>query len=167
MAAPKRRLPVLNTSGPQPDDEPPRPPWHWVGFGVVLVFAASVPLVWIAELVKRRTLAGLLGTVTDAADVERAMAALPARSRAAVVFVTVGLPALALTAGAYAAGYVVGKFGAGTTAREAGLAGVLAALLATILAWLSAGFSLAPLVSCLLLGGAAWLGGRSGARIKR
>src|SRR3712207_1074469 len=113
MADKKRPLPVLNNGGPDAGDEPPRPPWHWVGFGVVLVFAASVPLVWIAETIKKRVIAGFLGPVTSASDVERAMTALDGRSRAAVVFATVGLPAVALMIGAYAAGFVVGKFGAG------------------------------------------------------
>ena len=170
--AEKRRLPVLNAKAPLggaggPDDEPPRPPWHWVGFGIVLVFAAWLPLAWLAELLKWRVLVGFLGKVQSPAETEAAMRTLGGSARLAVVLATLGLPALAMALGAAAAGYVVGKFGDATTAREAGLSGVGSALLVTILVWVTAGFSLAPLAAVPLLGVAAWLGGRQGARVKR
>ncbi len=167
--AEKRRLPVLNTKPPAGggDDEPPRPPWHWVGFGIVLVFAAWLPLAWLAELVKSKVLVGFLGRVQNPAETEAAMRQLGTSGRLAVVVATLGLPALAMALGAAAAGFVVGKFGPQTTARDAGLAGVGSALLVSILVWITAGFSLAPLAAVPLLGGAAWVGGRQGARAKR
>jgi hypothetical protein len=164
--AEKRKLPVLNRS-PESPDEAPRPPWHWVGFGAVLVFAAWLPLAWIAEGAKRRVIATLIGPVADAAGVEAAMNRLAGSSRIVFVLATLGLPALAMAVGAAAAGYVVGRYGGTTTAREAGLAGVASGLLACALAWTTAGFS-APLVGIvLILGPAAWIGGRRGVEARR
>jgi hypothetical protein len=134
---PKRRLPVLKTPGEEGADEPPRPPWQWVGFGAVAIFVVWTPLAFLAGLVGRR-LAG----------------------SEASVLVNAGLFAASSLLAALAGGYLVGRWGAaGVGVREAGFAGLAAALVATVLAWAQAGLSLGPLVTVVLLVPASALGG--------
>jgi hypothetical protein len=56
VADTKRRLPVLKADGSKNEDDD-RPPWHWVGFGTLLVFGAWLPLAYIASAVEARMLA--------------------------------------------------------------------------------------------------------------
>lgn len=163
--AEKRKLPVLNQRAAEPP-EPERPPWHWVGFGAVLVFAAWLPLAWLAEAFKSRIVLRLLGPVSSEEDVRTAMAALHGSSRVVFAVATIGLPALAMAVGAGAAGYVVGRFGGTTSAREAGLGGVVAGAIACVLAWITAGFQPAVVVVVPVLGGAAWFFGGRGVRAR-
>jgi len=136
----KRRLPVLKTPGEEGADEPPRPPWQWVGFGAVAIFVVWTPLAYLAGLAGRR-LAGL----------------------EASVFVSAGIFALSSVLAALAGGYLVGRWGAaGVGVREAALAGLAAALVACVLAWMQGGLSLGPLVTVVLLVPGAALGGRLG-----
>lgn len=166
--AEKRRLPVLKDSGTGASEanEPPRPPWHWVGFGAVLVFAAWLPLAWFAEALKRRIVATMLGPVESPASVQAAMDQLAPGARVVFTLATMGLPALAMIVGAAAGGWVVGRHGETTTAREAGLAGVLSGLLACVLAWTTAGFHPVLVIIVVLLGPSAWLGGKRGVRAR-
>jgi hypothetical protein len=134
---PKRRLPVLKAPGEEAADEPPRPPWQWVGFGAIAIFVVWTPLAFLAGLAGRRFGGG------DGA-----------------VLVHAGFFALSSVLAALAGGYLVGRWGAaGVGVREAGLAGLAAALVASVLAWVQAGLSLGPLVTVLLLVPAAGLGG--------
>lgn len=166
--AEKRKLPVLNRAVPAGGDaEEPRPPWHWVGFGAVLVFAAWLPLAWLAEALKRRIVVTLLGPVESAADIESGMARLAGGKRVAFAAATVGLPALAMILGAIAAGYVVGRHGGTTKARDAGMAGVMSAVVACVLAWVTAGFSPLLLAIAFVLGPAAWIGGWRGVKARK
>jgi hypothetical protein len=136
----KRRLPVLKTPGEEAADEPPRPPWQWVGFGAVAIFVVWTPLAYLAGLAGRRF-----------AGSDRS------------VLVGAGFFALGSVLAALAGGYLVGRWGAaGVGVREAAFAGLAAALVATVLAWMQAGLSLGPLVTVLLLVPAAALGGRLG-----
>ena len=63
--AEKRRLPVLLSPKSSPSDDgdtgEPRPPWHWVGFGVVIIFAAWLPLSYVGGAVQRSMLASKFG----------------------------------------------------------------------------------------------------------
>ncbi|MFO0671869.1 MAG: hypothetical protein U0235_19975 [Polyangiaceae bacterium] len=140
--AEKRRLPVLNRPPDAPEDEEPRPPWHWVGFGVVLTFAAWLPLAALAEALKGRALLRVLGPVDGPDSAARAMVSLGAGGRVMVVLLTVGLPVVAMAIGAAAAGYVVGRYGGTTRPREAGLAGAASAIVACALAWAASGVDL-------------------------
>lgn len=136
----KRRLPVLKTPGEEGADEPPRPPWQWVGFGAVAIFVVWTPLAYLAGLAGRRFGGG------DGS-----------------VLVSAGFFALSSVLAALAGGFLVGRWGAtGAGVREAALAGLAAALVASVLAWMQAGLSLGPLVTVLLLVPAAALGGRLG-----
>lgn len=140
----KRRLPVLKTPGEESADEPPRPPWQWVGFGAVAIFVVWTPLAYLAGLAGRR-MAGLGSSV----------------------LVSAGLFALSSVLAALAGGYLVGRWGAaGVRVREAALAGLAASLVACVLAWIQAGLSLGPLVTVLLLVPAAALGGRVGLKAR-
>jgi len=128
---PKRRLPLVPSAG-APPDEPPRPPWQWVGFGAAAIFVAWVPLSAAAGAVAARFAAHADGV--DPARLAGAGAAI------------VAAYALALAAGAMAGGYVVGRWGAvGVGVREAALAGLAAASVAVAAAWASSGVAAGPL----------------------
>lgn len=164
MAA-KRRLPVLNTPSPASpsDEEPPRPPWHWAGFGVVAIFGAWLPLAALAEAAKRRLTAAWLGDVASEAEAASAIAALAPGERARLMAAFILLPALALALGAFLGGYVVGRWSERAGAREAAVSGALAGVVSGVLA-LIAGAGPSAFVPVLLAAAFAALGGRTGAR---
>ena len=151
METPKRRLPVLQ-SAPPDDDAPPRRAWQWVVFGALAVFTAWIPL-------------AALGTVSAAAfgrwasPVEES----PEPTFAAEVGATV-IFAVALGIGAALGGLLLGRWGPrGVGVREAALAGLLAALVACAVTWLSFGVSPSSvLLVALVAVPAAALGGRLG-----
>ena len=158
----KRKLPVLNAS-PE-DDQEPRPPWHWVGFGAVLVFASWMPLALLAQSIASRL--SVLPPSDSPAEAASHFWALDPAARAHQI-ATMAIPhALALAMAAFAAGYVVGRFGDRTGTREAAIAGFAAALVAVLLALASAGISWPPFV--VLVWTPAWcaLGGRTGVRAR-
>ena len=41
---------MLKSEGANEDDN--RPPWHWVGFGTLLVFGAWLPLAYVASAIE-------------------------------------------------------------------------------------------------------------------
>jgi len=148
----KRRLPVLQAQGEEPEEA--RPPWHWVGFGAVAIFVAWLPLAWIAEAVGRRLAGDRLARLGE----------LDHHARL-VVYAELAVPqAVALVLAAMAGGFLVTKFGQGTRRRDAAFAGLAVGLLALGLTFAQAGFSIAPLVVPLLAMGAAAAGGAVGAR---
>jgi hypothetical protein len=139
----KRRLPVLSANAAP--SEPPRPPWHWIGFGAVAIFVVWLPLVSVADAISRRLVAG--------------------RAESAWTLFALVVPhAAALVLAAVAGGFLVTRFGAGTRTREAWLAGLAVGLLALGLTWTSAGISLGPLVVPALATAAAAAGGAIGKR---
>ncbi len=182
--AERRRLPVIQSAPPappappasgkgdDPDDEnaiPARPPWHWVGFGTVAIFAAWLPLAYVAQAVVARVLAQRFGTSATAADIGMALGTMPAGERARLMAMLAVPNVAALGLSAFAGGYLVGRFGAGTTGREAASAGAMTAVVALVLA-LGAGTAsgvtalvTALVVVLLCVGSAAW-GGKVGAR---
>jgi hypothetical protein len=133
--ADKRRLPVFQADRPDagPDgDAGPRPPWHWVGFGAVAIFTAWLPLYAVAG-----ALAARLAATPGADDGQHAGAGAT----------IVAMHAVALAAGSFAGGFVVGRWGdQGVGVRHAALAGLAAALAAIGAAWVSSGFSPGSLI---------------------
>ena len=127
---PKRRLPVLKSTGDD-DDAPPRPPWQWVGFGTVAILAVWMPLA-----------AAAVALVGGGARAIEAAAHL-----------------LALGVAALAGGFVVGRWGAaGIGVRQAALSGLAATFLAAVASWTPFGLALAVVaVPMAALGGARGL----------
>jgi len=143
----KRRLPVLKTptEGGGDDEAPERPPWQWVGFGAVAIFAVWLPLAFLAALAATR-----LGGV----------------EASLVLALTVSMSSLALAA--VAGGFLVGRWGtAGVGVREAALAGLSAGLIAAVLAWGGPGAGAGGLVTVVVAVPFAALGGWLGLRRRR
>lgn len=135
---------------PDGSDGPPRPAWQWVGFGALAIVALWVPL------------SGLVGAV--------AAQSLPPTSdgaalgRAALFTSAAYLAELAL--GAFAGGYLIGKWGPpGLGVRQAALAGLAAATVLAAGTWASLGPTIGGVLAILVVSPAmAALGGRTGAR---
>jgi len=134
-------------SGATADEDPPRARWQWVVFGALAIVTTWVPAAAIAGAFVAR-FAVRSGQVLPG-DVLRIE----------------GAYALALTLGAVAGGYVVGRWGAAAAGlREAALSGLVASLAAAGASWVSLGPSPAPAVLPLLIVPAAALGGMLGLR---
>ena len=169
--AERRRLPVVQeprpAEPPEGEDEA-RPPWHWIGFGVVAIFAAWLPLAAAAAALARRAYEGTFGSGAGEAEVARTLAAMTAGERVRFTLSQAVPQAAALALAAFAGGYLVGRFGRGTRPREAAIAGAGTALMATALTIRGLQLGLATLVTVLvtfaLATGFAALGGRSGVR---
>lgn len=169
----KRRLPVVQSprapsGGGDDADDASRPPWHWVGFGVVIIFAAWLPLAYVSGAVQARMFASRFGEGASRDQIELALAAMTSAERASLTLTQAIPGVLALALASFAGGVVVGRFGLGTGVRETARAGALVAIIAMALSLREA--SLASLVSALVLllvatGFAAW-GGRVGASSK-
>jgi hypothetical protein len=174
--AERRRLPVLsNTSPPsQPDDagsddDESRPPWHWVGFGTVAIFAAWLPLAYVAGALSARVMGARFGRDASKDAIDLALSTMTAAERAQLM-ATVALPSvLGLALAAFGGGVVVGRFGSPAVAlrpaRTAAMAGAVTALIASAIAWgglTSASLIAAAVTFAVAVGFAAW-GGRLGA----
>ncbi len=169
MADDKRRLPIVSSPRPEPDsgadEDPPRPPWHWVGFGVVAIFGVWLPLAWISARVVRGYLERRLPGASSPEEISAAFATMSSSERASIVS-TLAVPhVLALALASFVGGYLVGRYGVGTTRREPALAGLFAGIVACALTFGAVGgFSLAPLVVPLVSAPTAYLGGSVGRR---
>lgn len=167
--AEKRRLPVLQPPKSESEDAgEPRPPWHWVGFGVVIIFAAWLPLSYVGGAVQRSMLSSKFGADASAEQVAIATAAMTPGERAQLML-SQALPVVfALALAAFAGGIVVGKFGAGAGPKESARSGAITALIAVAISF--QGFTVASLVSTVVIfvvaTGFAWWGGRAGLRKK-
>jgi hypothetical protein len=169
--ADKRRLPVLQSpKASSSDDESgePRPPWHWVGFGVVIIFATWLPLSYVGGAVQRSMLASKFGADASADQIALATAAMSAGERGRLM-ISQALPVVfALALAAFAGGLVVGKFGAGAGPKESARSGAITALIAVAISF--QGFSAATLVSTVVIfvvaTAFAFWGGRVGVRKK-
>ncbi|MBX3200707.1 MAG: hypothetical protein KF894_21400 [Labilithrix sp.] len=174
----RRRLPVLSNDPPPPpgtgaggsadprDEDETRPPWHWAGFGTVAIFAAWLPLAYVAGAVSARVMAARFGADASREAIDLALAAMSSGERARLM-ATVALPSvLGLALAAFGGGVIVGRFGSGAQpARVAAVSGAMTALVASAIAW--GGFTAATLVAAAVtfgvaVGFAAW-GGRFGA----
>lgn len=174
----RRHLPVLNDAKPPspPSDEPvdDRPAWHWIGFGTVAIFAAWLPLAYVAQLVTKGLVARLFAVAsspsTEASDlagpeaIARALDAMSPAERALRMTVLALPNALAFALAAFGGGYLVGRFARHGGPREAAFSGACAAFVAVVIAW--GGFTLvyvATAVFVVVLAVAfAALGGRAG-----
>ncbi len=168
---PKRRLPLLPSQPPTPsgaggdgDEADERPPWQWIGFGTAAIFGAWLPLAYLAEGVKARVLRGYVSDGASAEDAQLAIAALTSGERTRLLVMTAILYVGPLLAGAYAGGFLVGKWGGKAGVREAALAGAATAMIVSALSWSSTGLSWAPLVGLALATPASALGGLAGTR---
>lgn len=168
--AERRRLPLIEDRPPAPsgdDESEVRPPWQWAFFGTVAMFAAWLPLAYVGGAVSAKVMAARFGRDASRDAIDVALAAMTEGERAKLM-VTVALPGvLALAVAAFGGGFVVGRFGGGTGAREAAVAGALTAVVALALAW--SGASLAALVGSLVtfavaVGFGAWGGAFGAAR---
>ena len=142
--APIRRLPVLQDASTSDED---RPAWHWAVIGLVFVLSMWAPLAMLATWCTQRMVASSSGDRWG-------------------LWLAVTVPPLVTYAfSCWAAGALVGRFGAKAGTREAAVAGALAALVGTVLTLVSANAA-AALASLLVLAPvgvlAGWLGGRFG-----
>ncbi len=179
--AERRRLPVLQSSSSaaqEPEDEA-RPPWHWVGFGTVAIFAGWLPLAYVGGSVSSRVMAARFGADASKDQIDLALAAMTAGERAQLM-ATVALPSIVgLAIAAFVGGAIVGRFSGArqgelegaqpsrtrASSRTAAFAGAVTALIASATAW--AGVTVATFVAtavtfAVAVGFAAW-GGRFGA----
>lgn len=170
--AERRRLPVLSNDPPRPtsapsdeDGDEQRPPWHWVGFGTVAIFAGWLPLAYLAGAISANLMAARFGKGASKDAIDLALGAMTSGERAELM-ATVALPSvLGLALAAFGGGFVVGRFGSATGAREAAMSGGVTAMLASAMAF--AGFTASTIVAAAVtfavaIGFAAW-GGRLGA----
>lgn len=138
-------------SGPAGDEDPPRARWQWVVFGALAIVTTWVPAAAIAGAFAGRFAARSAQALPE--DVTR------------IALTIGGAYALALTLGAAAGGYVVGRWGAAAAGlREAAISGLVASLVAAGASWVSLGPSPAPAVLPLLIVPAAAVGGMLGLR---
>jgi hypothetical protein len=144
MATTKRKLPVLQSGG---EPEEARPPWHWVGFGTVMIFTAWLPLAYLGAALVAPS-AARPEPATEGTTLARALAAT----------------LVPLVIAAVAGGFLVGRFGKPAGVREALLAGLVTGLAAVVLTALSGPFSPLFLLVVAIAAGAAGLGGKVGVR---
>lgn len=167
FVAEKRRLPVIATPTSE-DDEDPRPPWHWVGFGTAVIFGAWLPLAYATEVLKKKVIAAFFGPMSED-RIGSALLALSAGDRTRLEAILMGLTVVGLAGGAFAGGYLVGRWGgAGVGVREAALSGLMAGIIVSTLAF-GAGGSLVALAAgaagaTFLLTVFAGIGGRVGGK---
>ncbi|MCC6525169.1 MAG: hypothetical protein IT373_21125 [Polyangiaceae bacterium] len=128
----KHRLPVLKGASPAPDEPPPRPPWHWVVLGAVGTLLAWLPLAWVGGRVTEAVLTDAFAGATTAEDVAALVDGMSSSKKWLLYAVVVGMPGLALGFAAVLGGLLVGRFGGAAGKKEATLAGVAAALLASV-----------------------------------
>ncbi len=167
--AERRRLPVIQNepkeSPGEEENEEPRPPWHWVGFGTVAILAVWLALAYVAGAVARSIMQSRFGKDASEEQIQIAMAAMDANERARLM-ATIAIPnVLALALAAFAGGFIVGRFGTGTGPREAARAGAVVACIVSIVAW--RGVTAASIIALVVIlavamGFAAW-GGKFGA----
>jgi tRNA-(ms[2]io[6]A)-hydroxylase len=164
--AERRRLPVIQTRGTDEEGED-RPPWHWIGFGTVAIFAAWLPLAYLAGVVARHAVEPYIGAASSESEYLARYAALAPGDRFRLAAIQWIPHALAFAIAAFAGGFLVGRFGKGTRPREAAAAGAATALVALTIAAgggigsVAAGAVMVVVVGALAVAFAAW-GGRLG-----
>lgn len=152
------------SGGDDPDAIEARPPWHWVGFGAVAIFAAWLPLAYLAQGLGERLVAKRFDGLPREEIVVR-VAAMSTGERLWVFAPLAAMHLFALAAAAVAGGWLVGRYGSGSTVREPALAGGVVALMAVTLSASSGSvgnlIATGALTVLVAVGGAA-LGGRRG-----
>jgi hypothetical protein len=163
VVAEKRRLPVFKPTPEEESGEPPRPPWHWVGFGTAATYAAWLPLAYAAEAVRRRLFAAYLGPTSTVEEVALALDRLTPAERTKLTVLAVLVPILPLAVASFFGGFLVGRWGgAQATVRMAALAGVATGVVGCLLAWASAGLAWTPLLAVAVATPMSAWGGRVG-----
>jgi hypothetical protein len=145
---PIRRLTVLQDTSADDD----RPAWHWIPIGVLFALSTWAPLAMLAVWVSKRF-------------VEKVPSGI-------LLWLAVTVPPLiSFGFSCWAAGALVGRFGAGTSPRQTVEVGAVAAFVVCAGSFLieaSATTSAAAFGLLLPLGvGAGWLGGRFGVGRRR
>jgi hypothetical protein len=157
--------PKKDADGEPDEPVPDRPPWHWVGFGTVTIFAVWLPLAYAAAAVTRGMVASHFGADASADQIALAMNAMSEGERMRLSAMLALPPVMGLALAAFCGGLLVGRFGSGTGTREAALAGAVATIVASALSW--RGFSGSALLTTLVIGlvavGFAIWGGKLGA----
>jgi len=150
----KRRLPVLQSpGGGDSAGEPERAAWQWVSFGAGAIFVAWLPLSAIGLALAARM--ARHWQLDDPAQLVRAGIAI------ATIY------ALAIAIGAFAGGFIVGRWGnANVGALQAALAGLVAATVATVLSGVSFGFAPRSLLVVVVAAPMSALGGALGRRAR-
>lgn len=160
--AEKRRLPVLNTTkaGAEPDaaDDETRPPWHWVFLGVVLTFAAWLPLAWIATAATRSLILPRFGFAGEQSPAEL-LASLPEAKRAQVGLALAIPQALGAAIAAFGGGFVIARFGKGIRLRETAILGAIVSALAMLPVLGGGGLVVMAVVAFVVLVPCSTLGG--------
>jgi tRNA-(ms[2]io[6]A)-hydroxylase len=163
--AEKRRLPVLQPKPENPeDDSEPRPPWHWIGFGVVGIFGAWLPLAALAQAIGLRLARAKLGSSDDLDTIHARVVELPRGDRAAVWLALLAPQVMALALASLAGGFLIGRWGKRAGVREAAIAGAAVSALAGMLSCSSGGAAWGALAMGLISTSFAALGARFGAR---
>jgi hypothetical protein len=160
----KHRLKVLR---PDDDpDEPPRPTWQWVGFGVVAIFAAWVPLSVVTQGIAARFVLARLGEVDSAAGTAARLAALPEAEQWRMGMLLFVLSTTTLALAAAGGGFLVGRYGESAGVREAALSGAVAVAIAALMTAVSGGASLLSLAGLVVAVPVAAVGARLGLRLR-
>ncbi|HEY8080239.1 MAG TPA: hypothetical protein VIF62_39185 [Labilithrix sp.] len=166
--AERRRLPVIQSPPKNEDDgEEDRPPWQWIGFGTVAIFAAWLPLAYLAGAVVKHAVEPYVGGAVTPEEYAARYAALAPDVRVRLAAIQWIPHALAFAMAAFAGGFLVGRFGKGTRPREAAAAGAATAVIALGIAAgggigsIVAGLVMIVVVALLAIGFAAW-GGKVG-----
>ncbi len=165
----KRRLPVLKSTPEEESGEPPRPAWHWVGFGTVVTYGAWLPLAYAAEALKRRLYTAYLGPTTTMQEVADAVERLSPAERTKLTAVAIAVPLVPLFAASFCGGFLVGRWGGPqASVRVAAAAGLATGIVACVLAWASGGLSWMPLLAIgVATPTSAWGGSVGAARRRR
>ena len=129
--APKRRLPIVSSSGGNrssgDDETQDRPPWHWSGIGTAAIFLVWLPLTMIAGYAGSRFIARL-----GVGEEPSVAADAGVRLQLQIVIATINIVALGIAS--FAGGFLVGRFGGKAGRKEAAVAGFFAAAVAWALA---------------------------------
>jgi hypothetical protein len=145
----KRRLPLLKTDVADDGVEPPS--WQWMAFGAAGIFVAWLPLSAAALALA----SGVVGRAAGDGNVHLVRAAV----EIGVIY------AMAIAMGAGAGGFVVARWGSSSLdARHAALSGLIAAVVAILLSWVSFGFAGRSLFVAAVAVPSAAVGGALGRR---
>lgn len=166
----KRRLPVIQSGG---DEEPERPPLHWVGIAGVATLIGWLPLSLLAGWIGRRAVEDKLPTIADGAGpmaIAEAYQALTPGQRFQISATVVSSQLVALAIAGLLAGLLVGRFGGAAGKQEATVGGAAAAAVASLVSALSGGLAGGPfywLMSSAVVMALAAVSARGGAMLGR
>jgi hypothetical protein len=139
-----------------------------VGFGTIAIFAAWLPLQYLASAAQGRIVSHFAEASSQEAIADAIHRAAP-RDVARLQFAILLLLVLPLAAGAFGGGFVVGRWSRRAGPREAVLAGLATALMTCALSWRIgiswAAFAMMVLAIPVVAGAGGWLGARTRAQL--